>query len=159
MTPAGTSNELDVQNEWEENTHTVVNCTESRNPDRRAEKGCTRILFAFPRRDQQLFSRNALRRRHKEDTLSLLPLCSINKYEEPSTVLRSPLRSLNCRLDWSGSASTCNNTISLTPSIPATKLPPFSVMPLQLLGGFSRFSSYPLPATPCSCSSLPAHGI
>ena len=23
MTPAGTSNELDVQNEWEENTHTV----------------------------------------------------------------------------------------------------------------------------------------
>ena len=28
MTPAGTSNELDVQNEWEENTHTqpaVVN--------------------------------------------------------------------------------------------------------------------------------------
>ena len=22
MTPAGTSNELDVQNEWEENTHT-----------------------------------------------------------------------------------------------------------------------------------------
>ena len=24
MTPAGTSNELDVQNEWEENTHTVV---------------------------------------------------------------------------------------------------------------------------------------
>ena len=24
MTPAGTSNELDVQNEWEENTHTFV---------------------------------------------------------------------------------------------------------------------------------------
>ena len=24
MTPAGTSNELDVQNEWEENTHTMV---------------------------------------------------------------------------------------------------------------------------------------
>ena len=24
MTPAGTSNELDVQNEWEENTHTVL---------------------------------------------------------------------------------------------------------------------------------------
>ena len=23
MTPAGTSNELDVQNEWEENTHTL----------------------------------------------------------------------------------------------------------------------------------------
>ena len=25
MTPAGTSNELDVQNEWEENTHTTLN--------------------------------------------------------------------------------------------------------------------------------------
>ena len=25
MTPAGTSNELDVQNEWEENTHTLGN--------------------------------------------------------------------------------------------------------------------------------------
>ena len=24
MTPAGTSNELDVQNEWEENTHTHI---------------------------------------------------------------------------------------------------------------------------------------
>ena len=27
VTPAGTSNELDVQNEWEENTHTLYNCT------------------------------------------------------------------------------------------------------------------------------------
>ena len=26
MTPAGTSNELDVQNEWEENTHTRTMC-------------------------------------------------------------------------------------------------------------------------------------
>ena len=27
MTPEGTSNELDVQNEWEENTHTHTHCT------------------------------------------------------------------------------------------------------------------------------------
>ena len=26
VTPAGTSNELDVQNEWEENTHTHTHC-------------------------------------------------------------------------------------------------------------------------------------
>ena len=24
VTPAGTSNELDVQNKWEENTHTII---------------------------------------------------------------------------------------------------------------------------------------
>ena len=29
MTPAGTSNELDVQNGWEENTHTHISCRES----------------------------------------------------------------------------------------------------------------------------------
>ena len=29
MTPADTSNELDVQNEWEENTHTQTLCTEN----------------------------------------------------------------------------------------------------------------------------------
>ena len=27
VTPAGTSNELDAQNEWEENTHTHTHCT------------------------------------------------------------------------------------------------------------------------------------
>ena len=27
MTPAGTSNELDVQNEWEENIHTLISST------------------------------------------------------------------------------------------------------------------------------------
>ena len=27
VTPAGTSNELDVQNEWEENTHTHIGCS------------------------------------------------------------------------------------------------------------------------------------
>ena len=26
VTPTGTSNELDVQNKWEENTHTLVKC-------------------------------------------------------------------------------------------------------------------------------------
>ena len=30
MTPAGTSNELDVQNEWEENTHTHTCCVDDR---------------------------------------------------------------------------------------------------------------------------------
>ena len=30
MFPAGTSNELDVQNEWEENTHTHINGQEDK---------------------------------------------------------------------------------------------------------------------------------
>ena len=37
MTPAGTSNELDVQNEWEENTHTLA-----------TEKRVSQALFAIP---------------------------------------------------------------------------------------------------------------
>ena len=87
VTPAGTSNELDVQNGWEENTHThTQNYLLLRKLEiNRSIRPCPRNSFKqVPSREESMTV--VLTKKYLFDEIrhSLVPL-------QPSSVLRSPL--------------------------------------------------------------------
>ena len=92
MTPAGTSNELDVQNEWEENTHTHVRTRQAHRPfcskppfeDQilRRERGQEILIFPV----QLTTSRRIVWQPYPVDPYSCY-MCNHNIGEKPNAIL------------------------------------------------------------------------